>query len=80
MGEIVREIILALLALSFTAAFAGPQAAETPVKKKRHYAKTYAAQSSRVNGNGYYERIAEKLPYGSSRWWHQMDFENRGGR
>ena len=55
-------------------------AAETRVKKKRYYAKTYAAQSRTVNGSGYYERIAEKLPYGSSRWWHQMDFENRGGR
>jgi hypothetical protein len=76
----MRRIVLALVVLSFTAPFAAPQAAETRVKKKRYDAKTNAAQSSRVNGNGYYERIAEKLPYGSSRWWHQMDFENRGGR
>ena len=64
------------------AAFAAPQAAETRVKKKRYYAnaKTYAAQSRKVDDDGYYERIADKLPVGTSRWWHQMDLENRGGR
>ena len=76
----MRRIVLALVALSFTAAFAAPQAAETRVKKKRYYAKTYAAQSRKVDGNGYYERIADKLPMGTGRWWHQMDHENRGGR
>ena len=76
----MRRIALALVALSLSAAFAAPEAAETPVKKKRSYAKTYAAQSRTVNGSGYYQRIAEKLPYGSARWWKQMDFENRGGR
>jgi hypothetical protein len=80
MGEIMRTIVLALVALSFTATFAAPQAAEPGVKKKRSYSKTYAARSSRVNGSDYYERIAEKQPYGSDRWWKQMDFENRGGR
>ena len=82
MGEIMRKIVLALVALFFAAVFAAPQAAETRVKKKRYYAnaKTYAAQSRKVDDDGYYERIADKLPVGTSRWWHQMDFENRGGR
>jgi ABC-type sugar transport system substrate-binding protein len=80
MGEIMRKIVRALVALSLTAALAAPAAAETRVKKKRYYAKVYAAQSSRVDGSGYYERIADKLPTGTSRWWHQMDQENRGGR
>ena len=76
----MRKIVLVLVALSLTAALAAPAAAETRVKKKRYYAKTYAIQSSRVDRSGYYERVAEKLPVGTSRWWHQMDFENRGGR
>ena len=44
-------------------------------------AKAYA-QSGRVvrNSSGYYEMIADKLPYGTSRWWAQMDHEGRGGR
>ena len=76
----MRRIFLALVALSLTAVFAAPEAAEVRVKKKRYHAKTYAAQTSRVNGSGYYEMIADKLPTGTSRWWHQMDHENRGGR
>ena len=76
----MRRIVGALVALSLTAVFSAPQAAEARAKKKRYYSKAYAARSSAVNGSGYYERIADKLPYGSSRWWHQMDFENRGGR
>ena len=76
----MRKIVLALFALFFAAAFAAPQAAETRVKKKRYHAKTYAAQSRKVDDDGYYERIADKLPVGTSRWWHQMDLENRGGR
>jgi hypothetical protein len=80
MGEIMKRIVWALVALSFTAALAAPEAAEVRVKKKRYYAKAYAAQSSRVNASGYYEMNADKLPMGTSRWWHQMDHENRGGR
>jgi hypothetical protein len=76
----MRRIVWALVALSFTAVLAAPEAAEVRVKKKRHYAKVYAAQGSTVNDSGYFERLADKLPTGTSRWWHQMDHENRGGR
>jgi hypothetical protein len=76
----MRTIVLSLIALSFAAAVAAPEAAETSTKKKRYHSKAYAARTSAVNGSGYYERLADKLPVGTSRWWHQMDHENRGGR
>jgi hypothetical protein len=66
--------------MSFAAAVTMPGKAEARTKKKRYYTKVYAAQSTRVNAGEYYERIADKLPYGTTRWWHQMDHENRGGR
>jgi hypothetical protein len=42
---------------------------------RRHCrSRTYRRQSS-----GYYERDANSLPYGTSRWWEEMLRENRAG-
>ena len=76
----MKRIVWAFAALALSAALAAPRAAETPPKKKKSHSRTYAAQSRPADGSGYFERLADKLPYGSTQWWHQMDHENRGGR
>lgn len=37
------------------------------------------ASSNRNRSSDYYEHLADKLPYGSQRWWDQMMRENRAG-
>jgi hypothetical protein len=37
------------------------------------------ARGNRNRNGDYYEYDANKLPYGSQRWWDQMLRENRGG-
>ncbi len=74
----MNKIVAALLALSVAALAAAPMAAEAKSKKKRvqpYAGKTYSAPRS-----DYQEAIADKLPYGSSQWWAQMDREGRGGQ
>ena len=55
-----------------------------PRAKKYRYYGTQGSQGynsgSVERGNGYYERLADKLPFGSSIWWEQMMRERRGGR
>lgn len=72
----MKTAICGLLGLSLLAGLAGPADAATRVKKKRYYAPAY----DRSQGSDYTERLADKLPFGSTAWWQQMDRERRGGR
>jgi curli biogenesis system outer membrane secretion channel CsgG len=75
----MTRIVAALVALSVAAMAAAPTAAEAKTKKKR--AQPYAAKAYAAPRNdGYHEFIAEKHPFGSQSWWHQMDREGRGGQ
>jgi hypothetical protein len=81
--KFMRIILSALLSLSLIAGLAGvaaaPASAEKVYTKKKH--KRYHARRYRsYDQSGYYERWADRLPIGSSIWWHQMDREQRGGR
>jgi hypothetical protein len=50
-------------------------------KKKRYHAPPHAAGQSRYpSGSDYQEALADKLPFGTARWWQQMDREGRGGQ
>jgi hypothetical protein len=37
------------------------------------------SRTYRRQGSDYYERNADSLPYGTSRWWEEMLRENRAG-
>ena len=79
----MKKMVATLVALAIAAAVAAPMAAEARTKKKKkHYARPHAAaQSTRSNNaSDYQEAIADKLPFGTSKWWQQMDAEGRGGQ
>lgn len=67
--------LLGLSLLAGLAGLAGPADA-APRAKKRTYAPAY----ERSQGSDYTEHLADKLRFGSSAWWRQMDRERRGGR
>jgi hypothetical protein len=75
----MKKIVAALIVLSVAAMAAAPTAAEPKTKKKP--AQPYAAKAySAPRNDSYQEYIAEKRPFGSESWWHQMDREGRGGQ
>jgi hypothetical protein len=77
----MKKVVATVVAVSLAAAVAAPMAAEARTKKKvrttpsGHSGQTYSAPRS-----DYQEAIADKLPFGSSQWWVQMDREGRGGQ
>jgi hypothetical protein len=80
---IMKAVISGLVGLSLLASFAGPADAGARAKKQRYHA-TQQGQSYKYRPvqqeSDYHERIADKLPFGSSIWWEQMVRERRGGR
>jgi hypothetical protein len=79
----MKVLISGLVGVSFLAALATAADAAPRAKTYRYHA-TQGGQGhnprSVDRGNGYYERLADKLPFGSSIWWEQMMRERRGGR
>ncbi len=75
----MKKIVATIVALSFALAAAAPMAAEARGKKKRARPHPVERSQSRPTSD-YQEAIADKLPYGSSQWWSQMDREGRGGQ
>jgi hypothetical protein len=75
----MKKIVASVVALSFAVAVAAPMAAEARSKKKR--VRPHPVARSQVGPTSdYQEAIADKLPFGSSQWWQQMDREGRGGQ
>ncbi len=72
-----------LVGVSLLAGLAGPADAGARAKKKQHE-RSQADRQSRggygAQGSDYTERLADKLPFGSSAWWDQMARERRSGR
>jgi hypothetical protein len=72
------------LVLALIASLAAPAGAATYKKKHKRYSnqyeRSYAARVARSSSeDGYYEHDANKLPFGSQRWWDQMQREGRLG-
>lgn len=83
----MKILVSALLSLSLVAGLAptlaSPAAAEKSYTVKKKKKKAHRIRHYRVYGYAptyYYERWADRLPYGTSSWWQQMDREQRGGR
>jgi hypothetical protein len=74
----MKALMRGLIGMALLTGLAG--AAEAGPRSKQH--RYYQGHSSGAaeRGNGYYERLADKLPFGSSIWWEQMMRERRGGR
>jgi hypothetical protein len=78
-----------LLALAFIAAFAATGAVPDAIaagthKKHKHRSSTYERYYGyrgvqRGSEGDYYERLADRLPVGSRRWFEQMEREGRFG-
>ena len=78
----MRIVVAVLAVLSLTAGLAGEAGARS--KKTHTYAKAQVRQPApraamSYNADGYVERHADKLPFGSSIWWDQMLREGRAG-
>src|SRR5262245_31948440 len=76
-GGTMRAI--AALMLITLAAAATHATAQMQQKLPRHEAKKEQGQPPLPRGDGYKERLADKLPFGSSAWWEQMKREGRLG-
>lgn len=73
----MRVLICGLVGVSILGGLASAAEAGSLAKKYRDQAPERRAIE---HGNGYHERLADKLPFGSSIWWEQMMRERRGGR
>jgi hypothetical protein len=71
----MKAVILTLAGLMSLATLAGAADAAPRAKKQR----VLPSEVART-GSDYVERLADKLPFGSSVWWEQMVRERRGGR
>ncbi len=78
----MKSLLVALFALLLTAA-AG--SADTVSAKKKHGARDHAKPAAKAQTGGairdidetrYYERLSEKIPFGSGTWWRQKQLEN----
>jgi hypothetical protein len=82
--ETMRTVLACVAALSLLVSLTGEAAAETQAKKHKRFARNAVpAQqygSPKPSGtDGYVERDANKMPFGSAMWWEQMQREGRLG-
>jgi hypothetical protein len=80
----MRIVVAVLAILSLVAGLAGEVSAQADTKKRHKHAKAQVRQpageaATRNTTDGYVVRDANKLPFGSSVWWEQMQRENRAG-
>ncbi len=78
----MKAIVCGVLGLSLLAGVSAPADAASGARKYRHAKPQVQSQGYRAirPRDDYHEHIADKLPFGSSRWWEQMNRERRGGR
>jgi hypothetical protein len=78
----MKSVLVALIALMLTAAAAS---ADTVAAKKKHGARDHGRPAAKAQAGGgirdidetrYYERLSEKIPFGSGTWWRQKQLEN----
>lgn len=76
--------VAVLATLSLVAGLSGEGSAQSNAKKLHKHAQAQVRQPSAAptagKPDGYVERDANKLPFGSSLWWDQMLRENRAGQ
>ena len=81
----MRQLFAALLACALIGAIGASEAAAAKKKKvlkRDHYSrhvheKNYAGRPIRdIDETQYYERLSEKIPFGSGTWWRQRQLEN----
>jgi len=70
-------VLLSLALIGGSAAVGAEAWAKSGGKKKTYRAYRAPAYERRPD---YYERYADRLPFGTQIWWEQMDREGRGGR
>jgi hypothetical protein len=76
----MKRLLCALVALSLVSGPTGSVVAAEGYAKKKAHKKKRAARKREPSAGTYYERDANKLPYGTWTWWEQMDREGRGGQ
>jgi|RhiMetdeSRZDD1v2_1073273.scaffolds.fasta_scaffold245498_1 hypothetical protein len=78
----MKTVLAAFIAVSLVTGIVDPAAAEPGYTEKKTYAKKRWRKpvSREPEAGTYYERDANRLPYGTRTWWEQMDREGRGGQ
>jgi hypothetical protein len=79
----MKAVFASLLALSLVGAIGITEAAAAKKKsvKRDHYSRhvneNYPGRPIRdIDETQYYERLSEKIPFGSGTWWRQRQLEN----
>ena len=80
----MRHLFAALLAFAVIAAIGASEAAaaKKKVMKRDHHSRpvdenNYTGRPIRdIDETQYYERLSEKIPFGSGTWWRQRQLEN----
>lgn len=79
--EIVKRSFVALLALALAAGWSGQAGAGTVKKKRLPVVASAQAPGTALAANGYtgyYERLLDRVPFGSQLWWRVYDSQPRG--
>ena len=83
--EVMKRTAFSLVVLSLAAGLSGETAAATvnaTAKKKRLHVPQHGESYSNplaANGySGYYERVLDKVPFGSQLWWRVYDSQPKG--
>ena len=79
--EVMKRIFVALLALVLVAGLTGQAGAGTLKKKRLAVATSGEGRGTPLAANGYsgyYERLLDKVPFGSQLWWRVYDSQPRG--
>ena len=76
----MKKIFALLVALMLAAALSGQAGAATAKKKRLHgqHGEPYANPLAANGYAGYYERVLDKVPFGSQLWWRVYDSQPKG--
>jgi len=77
----MKTISISLAALALATGLSGQADAATPRKKRPPVVQSGASYSNPLAANGYtgyYERVLDKVPFGSQLWWRVYDSYPKG--
>jgi hypothetical protein len=77
----MKRTVFSLVVLSLATGLSGQVAAATIKKKRLHVPQQGESYSNPLAANGYsgyYERVLDKVPFGSQLWWRVYDSQPKG--
>jgi hypothetical protein len=75
----MKTFIVTLIATSFLAALVVPENAYARREKPRKKYINYDKQAAKNDASDYYQHDVNKVPFGSTRWWREVERTFGGG-